>query len=155
MARRVGGRWAWVWRGGGISGPGGMHLVALGRAGAGGGGGTHRLNLVHRDDICAAIWAALAAPVTVGSDVFNVADDGAAPKAEVTAWLAAKLGVDTPAFTGLPAGGRRAVTPDRVIANAKAKRVLGWRPAFASFREGSAVCNPASITQTRFHPWPV
>lgn len=118
----------------GIYGPGRMHLVEQVRAGAVAGRGAHRLNLVHRDDICAAVWAALAAPV--GSDVFNVADDGAAPKAEVTAWLAGKLGVAAPVFTGLPAGGRRAVTPDRVIANAKAKRALGWRPAFASFREG-------------------
>ncbi len=128
-------RWI-VLRLAGIYGPGRMHLVEQVRAGSVAGRGTHRLNLVHRDDICAAIWSALAASATVGSDVFNVADDGAAPKAEVTAWLAAKLGVATPTFTGLPAGGRRAMTPDRVIANAKAKRVLGWRPAFASFREG-------------------
>ncbi len=128
-------RW-FILRLAGIYGPGRMHLVEQVRAGEVAGRGTHRLNLVHRDDICGAIWSAMAAAETVESGVFNVADDGAAPKAEVTAWLAAKLGVAAPGFTGLPAGGRRAVTPDRVIANAKVKRVLGWRPAFASFREG-------------------
>jgi hypothetical protein len=28
------------------------------------------------------------------------------------------------------------VTPDRVIANEKLKATLGWRPQFATFREG-------------------
>ena len=70
--------------------------------------------------------------------VFNVADDGAAAKIEVTAWLAMKLGMARPRFTGEPATGRRRVTPDRVIANDKIKRVLGWRPVYPSFREGYA-----------------
>jgi nucleoside-diphosphate-sugar epimerase len=128
-------RRSFVLRLAGIYGPGRVHLVEQVKTGAVAGRGEHRLNLVHRDDICAAIWAAFSAPAAVGSDVFNVADDGAAPKAEVAAWLAAKLGVAAPTFTGLPAGGRRAVTPDRVIANAKLKRVLGWQPRYASFRE--------------------
>jgi nucleoside-diphosphate-sugar epimerase len=65
-----------------------------------------------------------------------VADDGAALKAEIVEWLARRIGVALPRFTGEPAMGRRAVTPDRVIANARAKAVLGWRPRFATFREG-------------------
>lgn len=68
--------------------------------------------------------------------VFNVADDGAATKGEVVAWLAARLGVPSPRFTGAPAAGRRAVTPDRVIANARIKAALGWRPRFPDFRAG-------------------
>jgi hypothetical protein len=65
-----------------------------------------------------------------------VADDRPARKAEVVAWLAAKLGVPEPRFTGLPAGGRRAVTPDRSILNGRLKSVLGWKPAYPDFRGG-------------------
>lgn len=120
----------------GIYGPGRRHLVEQVRSGEVAGRGEHRLNLAHRDDVAAAIWAAFGAPVEIEGGIFNVADDGAAPKAEVAAWLARRLGVAEPRFTGEPAGGRRAVTPDRVISNAKLKRVLGWAPRFPSFREG-------------------
>jgi nucleoside-diphosphate-sugar epimerase len=113
-------------------------LVDQLREGAGevAGQGEHRLNLAHRDDIAAAIWAAFDAPADVPGGVFNVADDGAAPKAEVVAFVAARLGVPEPRFTGQAAGGRRRVTPDRVIDNDKLKRVLGWAPRFPTYREG-------------------
>jgi nucleoside-diphosphate-sugar epimerase len=92
--------------------------------------------LAHRDDIAAAIWAAFGAPSSVADDIFNVADDTPTPKAEVAAWLAARLGVPVPQFSGEPMSGRRAVTPDRVISAAKIKRVLGWRPRYPTFRDG-------------------
>ena len=57
----------------------------------------------------------------IGNDVLNVADDGRATKAEIVNWLAGELGLAAPRFTGEPAGGRRTVTPDRVISNAKIK----------------------------------
>jgi len=120
----------------GIYGPGRRHLVEQVRNGEVAGRGEHRLNLVHRDDVCGAIWAAWGAGPEVDGGIFNVADDGAAPKAEVVAWLARRVDVKEPRFTGEPAGGRRTVTPDRVISNAKAKRVLGWTPRYPSFREG-------------------
>ena len=72
----------------------------------------------------------------VPGGLFNVADDGAAPKREITSWLAQQMGLPAPAFTGAPAAGRRAVTPDRVIVNARIKAVLGWRPRYPTFREG-------------------
>ena len=118
----------------GIYGPGRHHLLEQVRSGEAAGRPDHHLNLAYRDDIAAAVWAAWgAAP---GAHVFNVADDGAATKGEVVAWLAARLGVAVPGFSGAPAGGRRAVTPDRIIANAKLKAALGWRPAYPTFREG-------------------
>ena len=95
------------------------------------------MNLIHRDDVCSAIWAAFGAPATLTDGLFNVADDGAATKAEITAWLAAQLGVPAPRFTGGPAGGRAPV-PDRIIANARVKAALGWSPRWPSFREGYA-----------------
>lgn len=124
----------------GIYGPGRHYLLDQLRDGPGevAGRGDHRLNLAHRDDIAAAIRAAFDAPAAVPGGIFNVADDGAAPKAEVVAYLAARLGVPAPCFTGEPAHGRRRVTPDRVIANEKIKRELGWRPKFPTYREGYA-----------------
>ncbi len=124
----------------GIYGPGRHYLLDQLRDGSGevAGNGEYRLNLIHRDDIAGAVWAAFDAPAGVEDGVFNVADDGAAPKIEMTAWLAMMLGVPRPRFTGEPAAGRRRVTPDRVIANDKIKRELGWRPLYPSFREGYA-----------------
>jgi nucleoside-diphosphate-sugar epimerase len=121
----------------GIYGPGRTHLLKQVQAGEVSGVGTHHLNLIHRDDVCGAIWAAFGAPATMADGLFNVADDGAATKAEVTAWLAAQLGLPAPRFTGEPAGGR-APGPDRIIANDRLKAALGWSPRWSSFREGYA-----------------
>ena len=130
-------RW-FILRLAGIYGPRRHHLLEQLRAGETeiGGRGEHRLNFIHRDDIVAAVLAAFAAPVKIANETFNVADDGAASKAEVAAWLAQKIGCPAPRFTGEPTAGRRAVTPDRVIANDKIKTVLGWRPRYADFRAG-------------------
>jgi nucleoside-diphosphate-sugar epimerase len=130
------GRWT-ILRLAGIYGPERHHLLAQVRAGEVAGRGEHHLNLIHRDDIVRAIWHAWMQPAA-GGEIFNVADDGAARKSEIAAWLAQRLGVPPPRFTGAPASGRRAVTPDRVIANEKLKTALGWRPRYPSFREGYA-----------------
>ena len=124
----------------GIYGPGRHHLLEQVRSGEVAGRGDHHLNLIHRDDICRTIRAVLLStePGRTDGEVFNVADDGAAPKADVVYWLAQKLGLPKPVFTGAPATGRRAVTPDRIIENAKIKRVLGWAPVYPGFREGYA-----------------
>jgi nucleoside-diphosphate-sugar epimerase len=136
---------AFILRLAGIYGPGRHHLLDQLRAGVSEipGRGDIRLNLAHRADISEAIWAAFTAPPEVAGGIFNVADDGAATKAEVVAWLAARLGVPPPRFTGEPATGRRALAPDRVIANTKLKRELGWGPAFPTFREGYTSILPA------------
>lgn len=120
----------------GLYGPGRHYLLDQVRAGLVAGEEAHRLNLIHRDDVCAAIWATLQAGDGIANEIFNVADDAPAPKAEVVAWLAERIGVPRPTFTGLPAGGRRAVTPDRVIANDKLKALLGWAPRYRDFRAG-------------------
>jgi nucleoside-diphosphate-sugar epimerase len=127
-------RW-FVLRLAGIYGPGRHHLLDQVRAGEIAGVGEHRLNLAHRDDIAAAIWRCFDAPAAVRNEVFNVADDEPARKAEVVAWLAARLAVPSPSFTGEP-GARRPLTPDRVIMNRKLKTTLGWRPRYPTFRAG-------------------
>jgi len=129
---------AFILRLAGIYGPGRHHLLDQLRAGATeiSGRGDHHLNLAHRDDIAAAVWSAFTAPPEVPGSIFNVADDGAATKTEVINWLAARLGVPEPRFTGEPTSGRRVLVPDRIISNTKLKQVLGWHPAFPTFREG-------------------
>lgn len=128
-------RW-FVLRLAGIYGPGRHHLLDQVRAGAVGESGEHHLNLAHRDDIVAAIWACFRAPPAVADEIFNVADDRPERKSEVIAWLADRLKVARPAPAGAPASGRRTTTPDRIIVNGRLKAVLGWSPRYPSFREG-------------------
>lgn len=123
----------------GIYGPGRHHLLDQLRAGASvlNGSGEHHLNLVHRDDIVAAIMACLLAPAGHGSAIYNVADTAPARRAEVVAWLAARLGRAVPSFDGsttLRRGG--APMPDRVIASDRIRRELGWQPGHPDFRSG-------------------
>jgi nucleoside-diphosphate-sugar epimerase len=135
------GRW-FILRLAGIYGPERHHLLEQVRTGAAeiAGSGTQHLNLAHRDDICAAVLAAFAAPASLSGGIFNVADDAPAPKAEVVRWLAEQLGRQAPRFTGGAASARRgfAAPPDRLISNAKLKATLGWKPRYPSFREGYA-----------------
>lgn len=131
-------RW-FILRLAGIYGPGRHHLLDQLREGvpALNGSGEHRLNLAHRDDIVAAILAGLQAPATVGSGIFNVADDAPARRAEVVAWLAGKLGRAVPPFDGGTTARRGgAPMPDRIIANAKLRRELGWRPQYPDYCAG-------------------
>jgi nucleoside-diphosphate-sugar epimerase len=126
----------------GIYGPARHHLLDQVRAGTGeiAGSGAPHLNLAHRDDISAAVMATFTAPDSLSGEIFNVADDAAAPKAEVVRWLAEQLGRPAPRFTGGAASVRRgfASPPDRIISNARLKAQLGWRPLFPSFQEGYA-----------------
>lgn len=140
-------RW-FILRLAGIYGPGRHYLLDQLRAGATlfPGTGAHRLNLAHRDDIVAAIFACFEAPPAVRGEVFNVADGSPTPKGDVAAWLAGRLGVAAPQFAHdlprpLPRGegvvrGRSGPVPDRVVSNTKLQTGLGWRPRFASFRDG-------------------
>jgi nucleoside-diphosphate-sugar epimerase len=135
--RAAGARW-FILRLAGIYGPGRHHFVTQVREGEMSGYAGQHLNLIHRDDTAAAIWACFTAPADVRNEIFNVVDDGPATKAEIGAWLAHELRVVPPRFTGEPAGPRRTVTPDRLIANGKLKARLGWRPRYPTFREGCA-----------------
>jgi nucleoside-diphosphate-sugar epimerase len=129
------GRW-FVLRLAGIYGPGRYHLIEQVRSGEVSGRADHHLNLAQLDDICGAVWAVFDAPSTVADEIFNVADDAAATKAEVVTWLAARLALPVPHFTGTQMEGRERLTPDRIIANDKLKATIGWRPRHESFRSG-------------------
>ena len=130
-------RW-FILRLAGLYGPGRHQLLDQLRAGATElrGSGDQHLNLIHRDDICAAIWAAFAAPAAIGNLVFNVADDGAATRVALADWLAARLGRPPPRFTGESPVGRARGAHDRLIVNERLKAALGWSPRFPTFREG-------------------
>ena len=133
-------RW-FILRLAGIYGPQRHALLDQLRAGIGtlAGAGTNRLNLVHRDDIVAAILACLAAPGVVADEVFNVSDGAPVPKAEMVAWLAGRLGRPAPGFDGIqPASPRRGgePVPDRIVSNARLGEHLGWRPRYPDYRAG-------------------
>jgi nucleoside-diphosphate-sugar epimerase len=78
-------------------------------------------------------------------EVFNVCDDEPAPADEVLVHAAGLLGVEPPpavAFedAGLSPAAQRFYAECKRVSNAKAKAVFGWRPKFATYREGLADC---------------
>jgi nucleoside-diphosphate-sugar epimerase len=110
------------------------------------GRGQGRTSFIQVDDAAEATALAIEA-ATPG--IYNVADDEPAPVAEWLPYLASLLGakrpMHAPAWLARVLAGQSAVvwmTQGRGASNAKAKRELGWRPRFASWRDGFA----ASIT---------
>lgn len=119
----------------GIYGPGRHHLLDQVRTGEVAGEGTHRLNLAHRDDIVDAVLACVGGGGGEG-EVFNVADGAPERRDEVVRWLARRLGVPEPRFSEEAGPRGRTGAPDRIIASAKIRGLLGWRPRHPTFREG-------------------
>jgi 2-alkyl-3-oxoalkanoate reductase len=106
-------------------------------------GGAGVWSFVHIDDAATATLAAIERGRT---GVYNVVDDDPAPVAEWLPALAAAVGAKPPRrvpawlarlFVG--EHGVVMVTESRGASNAKAKRELGWRPAYASWRSGFRV----------------
>ena len=139
-------RGAHVFRLPGIYGPGRSPLdrVAAGRA--------HRIGLptqvfsrVHVDDIVAGVLAARSAP----PGAYNLADDHPCPQDDVVAFAAGLLRLPPPpivALETLSPMARAFYAENRRVANRKAKRLLGWRPAYPDYRLGlralSAMTSP-------------
>ena len=136
----------------GIYGPGRSALDRV-RAGA-----AHRIDApgqvfsrIHVDDLASGVVAGLAAP----PGDYNLADDEPAGQNSVIEEACRLLGVEPPPLArlddaGLSPQARAFYSENRRVANGKAKRVLGWRPAYPTFREGlralSAMTSPASAT---------
>ncbi|RYY43090.1 MAG: NAD(P)-dependent oxidoreductase [Sphingomonadales bacterium] len=107
---------------------------------------------VHVDDIVTGVVAGFDGP----AGAYNLADDAPAPQSEVIAYACTLLGLAPPPLVPLeqadlsPAA-RAFYAENRRIANARAKRVLGWRPLYPDYRFGlralSAMTSPA-ITST-------
>lgn len=131
---------SFVLRCAGIYGPGRHHLLNALRAGTTvfGGEPTFHMNLVHRDDIAAAMWACFTAPTTFTSTVFNLSDGAPSTRGELVRWLAREIGAPEPSFSGVVPSARKGgePTPDRVIVAEKIRRTLGWAPRFADYRAG-------------------
>ena len=144
---------AWLERGArvfrlpGIYGPG---RSALDRAAA---GRAHRIDLpqqvfsrVHVDDIASGVIAGFEAP----SGAYNLVDDLPASQNAVIEEACRLLGIELPPLqtfdeATLSAQARAFYAENRRVANGKAKRVLGWRPAFPTYREGlRAILRPTS-----------
>ncbi len=134
----------------GIYGPGRSALdrVAEGKA--------HRVDLcdqvfsrVHVDDIVSAVLAGFDAP----PGAYNLADDYPCDQNALIEAAAAVLGVAPPPFVSLESlspMARSFYGENRRVANGKAKRVLGWKPAYPDFGSGlralRAMSNPARAT---------
>ena len=107
-------------------------------------GKEHRIDLpgqvfsrVHVDDIVSGVAAALNAP----AGAYNLADDLPASQNAVIEEACRMLGLPLPPLQTLEQAGlspmaRAFYAENRRIANGKARRVLGWRPAWPTFREG-------------------
>jgi nucleoside-diphosphate-sugar epimerase len=104
------------------------------------GRGASTFSFTHTRDAAAAVVAVLA---TGHSGVFNVVDDEPAPMSQWLPYLARELSAPeprrVPAFVARWAVGSWGVafmTRLRGAANTRARRVLGWAPAFQSWRTG-------------------
>lgn len=98
------------------------------------------LNLIHRDDVVAAICTVLADFVPENSGIYNVSDNQPATKAELVAWLAEQLQQPPPRFDPEHVsprlqrrGGRM---PSRRVSNLKLRQAFGWSPKYDDFRAG-------------------
>lgn len=104
------------------------------------GGGTGVWSFVHIDDVASATVAA----ITGGSPgIYNIVDDEPAPVNQWMPFLAEQVGgrnpMRLPAWLARPLIGEFGValmTSVRGSSNAKSKRELGWKPSYASWREG-------------------
>ncbi|MEU4546858.1 NAD-dependent epimerase/dehydratase family protein [Nonomuraea dietziae] len=104
------------------------------------GGGAGYCSWVHLDD---AASATVLAVEQQARGVFNIVDDEPAPAVEWLPYLAACAGAKrpmrVPAWLARPLAGEVAVTmmtEGRGFSNAKAKRELGWKLRYPSWRQG-------------------
>ncbi|WP_305097466.1 SDR family NAD(P)-dependent oxidoreductase [Croceibacterium aestuarii] len=92
---------------------------------------------VHVEDIARGVIAALEAP----NGAYNLADDLPASQNDVVEEACRLLGVEAPPLLSLEAAdlsptARGFYAENRRVANGKARRLLGWRPRYPTYREG-------------------
>lgn len=126
----------------GIYGPGrsALERVREGRA--------HRVNLadqifsrVHVDDVASGVIASFRGP----PGVYNLADDLPCPQNRVIEAACDLLGRAWPPLltldeAGLSSPARAFYAEKRRVSNMRARRLLDWRPAFSTYREGLVQC---------------
>lgn len=94
---------------------------------------------VHVADIASGVIAALLKNAPPGA--YNIGDDLPASQNRIVEEACALLGVEPPPLVSLEDAdlssmARGFYAENRRVANGKAKRVLGWRPKYPTFREG-------------------
>ncbi len=99
----------------------------------------HVINRAHVDDIAEVTRLVLARGLD--GQIWNVADDEPAPPQDVIAYAAALLGVEPPPEEPFDAANLSPMSAsffaeEKRVSNAKAKRLLGFSPAYPSYREG-------------------
>lgn len=107
-------------------------------------GQAHRVDMpgqifsrIHVDDLADGVVAGWDGP----AGAYNLSDDEPAPQSDVIAYAARLIGIEPPPLIPLdhpsvsPAA-RAFYAENRRVANGKAKRVLGWRPAYPDYRLG-------------------
>ncbi len=144
---------AWLARGArvfrlpGIYGPGRSALdrVREGKA--------HRVDLpdqvfsrIHVDDIVSAVLKGFDAP----KGAYNIADDAPCSQSDVIEYASAMLGLDSPPLIAinhpsLSPMARSFYGENRRVANAKAKRLLGWAPRYRDYRDGLRALNATAM----------
>lgn len=117
-------------------------LEWLHRAMPGGLTGTATFSFTHTRDAAAAVVAVLD---TGQSGVFNVVDDEPAPMRDWLPYLAREIGAPEPrrvptflARWAVGPWGVAFMTRLRGADDSRARRILGWQPAFPSWRTGFA-----------------
>jgi nucleoside-diphosphate-sugar epimerase len=104
---------------------------------------------VHVDDIASGVIAALEAP----PGAYNLADDLPCSQNEVIEYACHLIGIAPPPLQSLdearlsPAA-RAFYAENRRVANGKARRVLGWRPRYPTYREGLRALNASTAPST-------
>lgn len=94
---------------------------------------------LHVSDLAAALQASIERPHAGG--IYNLCDDEPCPPQDVITYAAMLLGIEPPPLVAydpdaVSPASRRFFTESKRVSNALAKAELGWRPAFASYREG-------------------
>lgn len=103
----------------------------------------HRFGRIHRDDIAAAVLAAMQRDRAPGSRVLNLADDEPAASADVVAEAARLLKMPPPplvpfdeAVAGMSPMGRSFWSENRRVRSEKTQASLGLRWQYPTYREG-------------------
>jgi nucleoside-diphosphate-sugar epimerase len=111
-------------------------------------GKAHRIDLpdqvfsrVHVADIASGVIAALAKGSAAPPGAYNLADDLPCSQNAVIEEACRLLGLEPPVLqsldqAGLSPAARGFYAENRRVANGKARRVLGWKPRYPTYREG-------------------
>jgi nucleoside-diphosphate-sugar epimerase len=126
-----------VLRAAGIYGPGRGHLFQQFLKGEARipGRGQRLLNMIHRDDLAAAIMAALKSGRP--GEIYNACDDEPVKQIHFFRWLCETLGRNMPSFVSEEeAGPRKRALTNKKVSNRKLRMELGCALRYPTFRQG-------------------